>query len=149
MHLCICASVCVLVCASLPVRVGGCVCVSRYRTIDNLEGIDFALLEKSLVMFKVMGKIDLPCRCVRTICPRCANMRGGPASTSHHAELNGSTIFPCPRGLMHAPQCPLSSDVLRARAQVDHIMDHLAPSIMICTVAGLILLGLVLLVLVS
>ena len=149
MHLYICASVCAPLCASLPVRVEVCVWVSRYRTIDNLEGIDFALMEKSLVMFKVMGKIDLPRRCVRTICPRCANIRGGPASTSHHAELNGSTIFPCPRGLMHAPQCPLSSDVLRARAQVDHIMDHLAPSIMLCTVAGLILLGLVLLVSVS
>ena len=146
-HLCICASLCV--CASLLVRVGARVRISRYRTIDISDGIDFARMVKSSVMLKVMYKIDLPRRCVRTICPRCANIRGGPASTSHHAELNGSTIFPCPRGLMHAPQCPLSSDVLRARAQVDHIMDHLAPSIMICTVAGLILLGLVLLVSVS
>ncbi len=55
-------------------------------------------------------------------------------------------IFPCPRGLKHAPQCPPSSDVLMVHAQVDHIIDKLAPSIIICSVAGLILLTLVLLV---
>ena len=58
-------------------------------------------------------------------------------------------IFPCPRGLKHAPQCPPSSDVLMVHAQVDHIIDKLATSTMICTVVGLILLGLVLLVSVS
>ena len=149
-RVCVCGCVCVCVCACLLVRVGVCVCVSRYRTIDIFQGIDFVLMEKSLVSFKVMYTIDLPLRCAPAHdTPPFRNKRGGPASTSHHAALNGSTIFPCPRGLMHAPQCPLSSDVLMVHAQVDHIMDQLAPSIMICTVAGLILLGHVLLVSVS
>ena len=129
------------------VRVGVCVCVSRYRTIGIVEGIDFVLMEKSLVTFKVMYKTDLlRRRAPAHNMPPFRNIRGGPASTSHHAALNSSTIFPCPRRLMHAPQCPLSSDVLMVHAQVHHIIDKLAPSIIICTVAGLILLRLVLLV---
>ena len=114
---CALVRVCVWVCACLPMRVGACACVSRYRAIDIFEGIDFVLMEKSLVSFKVMYKIDLPLRCAPAHdTPPFRNKRGGPASTSHHAALNGSTIFPCPRGLMHAPQRHLSSDVLRARA---------------------------------
>ncbi len=143
--------VCVWVCACLPMRVGACVCVSRYMAIDIFEGLDFALMEKSLLMFKVMYKIDLlPCLCAPAHnMPPFRNIRGGPASTSHHGALNGCTIFQCPRSLMHAPECPLSSDVLMVHAQVDHIIGKLAPSTMICTLAGLILLGLVLLVSVS
>ena len=139
----------VRVCACLPTRVGACVCVSRYRAIDILEGIDFAArMEKGLVTFKVMYRIDLlPCRCAPAHnMPPVRNIRGGTASTFHHAALDGCTIFRCPRSLMHAPQRPLSSDVLMAHAQVDHIIDKLAPS---TTLAGLISLGLVLLVSVS
>jgi hypothetical protein len=58
-------------------------------------------------------------------------------------------IDPCPCGFMRAPECQLSSDVLMVHAQVDHIVDKLAPLIKICTVAGLILLGLLLFVIVS
>ncbi len=58
-------------------------------------------------------------------------------------------IDPCLCGLMRAPECQLSSDVLTVHAQVDHIVDKLAPLIKICTVAGLILLGLLLFVIVS
>ncbi len=134
----------VWVCACLPTRVGACVCVSRYRAIDILEGIDFAArMEKGLVTFKVMYRIDsLPCRCT---CAQYAPGPQGTAPTFHHAALDGCTIFRCPRSLMHAPQRPLSSDVLMAHAQVDHIIDKLAPTTMICALAGLISLGLVLL----
>ena len=156
MHICLLACLCVRVRVRVLVRVlaSACWCVRlrfRHRVIDIVEGIDFALMEKSLVMFKVMYKIDLlPCRCAPAHnMPPFRNIRGGPASTSHHAALNGCTIFRCPRSLMHAPQCPLSSDVLMVLAQVDHIIDKLAPSTMICTLAVLILLGLVLLVSVS
>ena len=148
---CALVRVCVWVCACLPMRVGACACVSRYRAIDIFEGIVFARMEKSLVTFKVMYKIDLlPCRCAPAHnMPPVRNIRGGTASTFHHAALDGCTIFRCPRSLMHAPQRPLSSDVLMAHAQVDHIIDKLAPSTMICALAGLISLGLVLLVSVS
>jgi hypothetical protein len=55
-HLCECACVC----ATLPVHVGVCVCVSRYRPIDIVEEIDFTLMQKRLLMFKVMSKMELP-----------------------------------------------------------------------------------------
>jgi hypothetical protein len=105
-HLCECVRVRVRVLAS------GCWCVHRYRVIDIFKGIDCALMEKSLVMLKVMYKTDLPRRCAPAHnMPPFRNIYGGPASTSHHVALNGCTIFRCPRSLMHAPQCPLSSDV--------------------------------------
>jgi hypothetical protein len=88
-------------CTSSAVRVGGCVCSSRYRTIDIFEVIDFALMGQSLVMLKVMYKIDFPRRFAPAHkLPSLRNLRGGPASTSRHIALNGSTIFPCPRRLM-------------------------------------------------
>ena len=121
MHICLLACLCVRVRVRVRVRVlvrvlaSACWCVRlrfRHRVIDIVEGIDFALMEKSYVMFKVMGKLirraDVH---LLTICPRSATYAGGSASSSHHAALNGSTILPRPRGLMHAPQCPLSSDV--------------------------------------
>jgi hypothetical protein len=158
-HICLLACLCVRVRVRVRVRVlvrvlaSACWCVRlrfRHRVIDIVEGIDFALMEKSYVMFKVMGKLirraDVH---LLTICPRSATYAGGSASSSHHAALNGSTILPRPRGLMHAPQCPLSSDVLVVQAQVGRIIDKFAPSIIICTVAGLILLRLLLLVAVS
>ncbi len=141
-HLCECACVC----ASLPVHVGVCVCVSRYRIIDIVEGIDFTLMQKRLLMLKVMSKMELPLN-LRTICPRCATYA---ADLPRPPIMQRSTAQQASRA--HAASCmylnPLSSDVLRVHAQVNHIIDHLAP-IMICTVAALILLGLVLFVPVS
>ena len=111
------------------------VCVFRGRSIDFCE-IDFPLLTKSVAMLKVTNKIDVRAdEHLRTICPHRATYA---ADLPRPPFLQRST----------AP-CPLSFDVLTVHAQVDHIMDQLAPSIMICTVAGSILLGLVLLVSVS
>ena len=98
MHLCECVRVRVRVLAS------GCWCVHlrfRYRVIDIFKGIDCALMEKSLVMLKVTYKIDFPRRFAPAHkLPALRNLRGGPASTSRHIALNGSTIFPCLRRLM-------------------------------------------------
>ncbi len=79
-------------------------------------------------------------------CPRCDGMmRCGHASASMSWTARRSSL--APRGLMHALPCLPSSNDSRVRAQVDHIrMDHLA---MVCTLAGLILLGFPILVLVS
>ena len=62
-------------------------------------------------------------------------------------ELIGPPILPCPRGRMHAPPCSPSSNESRVHVQVDRIMmDYLT---VVCTLAGLILLGFPILVLVS
>ncbi len=86
---------------SLLVRVGARVRISRYRTIDISDGIDFASMVKSSVMLKVMYKIDLPRKYAPAHNrPLLRKIRGGPARLS---ALHGSTIFPCPREPLDAP----------------------------------------------